>query len=905
MPRTVLLKRSDLLNYGLALGLVAAAIAVASLLRPAIDHAAASLLVLVVPILLSAWWGGWGPALLATLTVSLASWPLAATDSVGRVTTVAMLMGLGLLVSWITARRRQEELVRQQSQTEVEDLNRRLNARARELQTLIDASPIGLAVAHDPACMAISVNPAGARMLRLGEQQNASASAVRPGTLPFSLRRDGREISPQEMPMQMAVAQRCSIRDLELEIVYADGSVGHLYEYATPLLDESGDVQGCLGFWVDLTRLRLAERALHESEDRFRGMADAAPVLIWMAGPDGRHTYFNDRWLQFTGRSMEVELGEGWTGDVHPDDLPAYRAAYTEAVQSRSSFTHEYRLRRADGMYRWILDQGVPRRAADGTLLGYIGSCVDITDRLVVERALRESEAQLRTAFETAAAGQAILDPRTTRFVRTSRRLCEMLGRSEADLRNRRMEEFVAPDAVPALRALVEEWNQPHFVENQAELQMVRPGGGLLWVNLATAVVRDPEGNPLQMIGIFLDTTDRKRAEAELERYRNHLEEIVVERTRALQDSTNRLRMSERMAALGTLSAGLGHDMGNLLLPIRLRLDTINHKGVPEELRDDLKAIATCTDYLQRLSNGLRLLSVDPDQAGANPGSIDLHEWWRDVEPFLKNTLRRGVELERRFREPLPRVAMRRHQLTQAVLNLVQNAGDAVLPDRDGRVCVWAEPGETDEWVRIGVTDNGIGMSDEVRARCLDPFFTRKTRGLSTGLGLALVHGLVQRAGGRIDITSREGEGATFALTLPAVKQETVDSLRVEPGGRGRANVVVADERIRKYTAAILRSMGFAAEQNDDFHPDTTLIVGDESLDPATTGEWLAANPEVRCVVFGRFPDFEGNPRVLKLQRNPRASDIRNVLREFLGIVPVQPNHVSRDRQNVHSNLVR
>jgi PAS domain S-box-containing protein len=161
-----------------------------------------------------------------------------------------------------------------------------------------------------------------------------------------------------------------------------------------------------IGVWIDITMQKQAQDGLRESEARFRAMADTAPVMIWMSGTDRLCTFFNKGWLDFTGRSLEQELGNGWAESVHREDVDRCIGIYINSFDTRRSFTMEYRLRRRDGEYRWVLDSGAPRFASDGTFLGYIGSCIDITEHKRAEVEARKHRDELAHLSRVAIMGE-------------------------------------------------------------------------------------------------------------------------------------------------------------------------------------------------------------------------------------------------------------------------------------------------------------------------------------------------------------------------------------------------------------------------------------------------------------------------------------------------------------------
>ena len=186
----------------------------------------------------------------------------------------------------------------------------------------------------------------------------------------------------------------------EWRITWPDGSIHWIAGYWQVFGDGKSEPQRVVGVNLDATERKSAEQSLRESEQRFRLMANQAPVMIWMSGGDKRPEYFNQTWLDFTGRSLATELHSGLRDITHPDDFERCRKDYYEAFDSRRPFTKECRVRRQDGEYRWLLDTGVPRVLSDGSFAGYIGCCIDITDHKRAEEVLSNVSRQLIGAQE-------------------------------------------------------------------------------------------------------------------------------------------------------------------------------------------------------------------------------------------------------------------------------------------------------------------------------------------------------------------------------------------------------------------------------------------------------------------------------------------------------------------------
>jgi PAS domain S-box-containing protein len=296
-----------------------------------------------------------------------------------------------------------------------------------------------------------------------------------------------------------------------------------------PIKDASGAVTGIFVEGADVTDRALAEAALRDSEARFRDIADATPVLIWISDTDKTCIWFNSRWLDFTGRTMQQESGYGWVDGVHPDDLDRCVVVYNAAFDRREAYRTEYRRRRFDGEWRILDASGVPR-FIDGAFVGYIGSCIDVTDQRAAARALSESEEQLRLATEAAEVGLWDADlvtdtlywpPRVKTMFGISAHVPVSLADFYAGLHPDDREHTIAAfDAAvdPARRALYD-----------VEYRSVGKEDGIVrWVAAkGRAIFRDDRCT--RIIGTAIDITTRKAAEAQLRELNERLEQRVAE----------------------------------------------------------------------------------------------------------------------------------------------------------------------------------------------------------------------------------------------------------------------------------------------------------------------------------------------------------------------------------------
>ena len=281
---------------------------------------------------------------------------------------------------------------------------------------------------------------------------------------------------------------------------------------------------------------------VRESEERFRLVANTAPVMIWMSGTDKLCTYFNQPWLEFTGRSLEAELGSGWAEGVHKEDLKHYLETYSLAFDQRRSFVLEYRLRHKDGEYRWIFDKGVPRFNAGGSFAGFIGSCLDITDRKLAE------EARFRhTAVIESTEDGIITKDLNSVIVSWNSAAQHLFGYTEAEAVGQPITILFPPDLLDEELKILERLKSGDHIEHYETTRLTK-AGKKVDVSLTISPVKDWNGKVMGYTNIAHDITARKQAE-----------QILQETNRALEAQTAALQSREELLKIfvKTVPAGV------------------------------------------------------------------------------------------------------------------------------------------------------------------------------------------------------------------------------------------------------------------------------------------------------------------------------------------------------------
>ncbi len=574
-----------------------------------------------------------------------------------------------------------------------------------------------------------------------------------------------------------------------------------------------------------LLRIRAAEAALRFSEAKFRTIAETMPQVVWSARPNGVYDYFNGRWHAYTGRSAGTFDGgdddrEGWHRALHPDDRQRTRDAWETSRKSGEAFESECRLRATDGTYRWFLVRALPIHDDSAAIIRWFGTCTDIEDIVDARELLTRSQAELevRVAARTREIAEA------NERLRRERAFSELLVASSTDgllaydnalrytLWNPAMERMsglspamalgrVATELFPFLRGEPEEAMRRALAGETAPIRdqryTIAESGREGWLEADCMPLRATNGEIIGAIAFVRDTTERRTVEEQL-------------------------RQAQKVEALGQLTSGVAHDFNNLLSAILGNLELIR-KHLPD---DDSVMIERLDNALQGAERGAaltqRLLAFARRQ-DLKPGAVEIATLLEGMRDLIQRSVGPTITLTFRPAADVQPACVDPNQLELAILNIAVNARDA-MPD-GGSLTIAADNvvmgGDHDmppgAYVRLAMTDNGVGMNEATLARAIDPFFTTKEPGKGTGLGLSMIHGLAAQSGGRLRLSSRLGSGTTVEILLPraAVPPQRASNSEAKPeiATRTLSVLIVEDDwLIARSTQAMIEDLGHAVD---------------------------------------------------------------------------------------------
>jgi PAS domain S-box-containing protein len=514
-----------------------------------------------------------------------------------------------------------------------------------------------------------------------------------------------------------------------------------------------------VAYILDLTERKRAERALRERERELSQLVDIVPVHIRRLTPEGEPVFFNKRLIDFLGLDIadfyEMEMGRLSTALqtlVHPDDLANVREVVRRSLANGEPYAMKYRIRRADGAYRWVDGRAEPVRDETGTIVQWYSVSFDIDDQVRAQEALRDSERMLRQLVETLPAMIDCTAPDGEPIYR-SRQLREFLG---YDLDN--LDETGGSRLIQTLDASVHPYDLAGVKESYANSlatgapyarkhRLRRFDGEYRWVETRAAAMRNAEGTIQQWNVICLDINDQVRAEAEL---------------RLAQE---RLARASQEASLAELSASIAHEVNQPLAAIVansnacqrwLRSNPPNLDRAQTTVERIIRDANAAADIVSRI-RALFKQSVELRSFTTLPGVI------AEARGLMaEEAARRRVQMVIDIQSPLPLVAFDRVQIQQVLINLMRNGMDA-MDGMGGDEILGMSVRHADDAVQIEISDLGQGI--EFPDKIFEPFFTTKANGM--GMGLAICRSIVESHGGRLWAEKNEPKGARFIFTLP------------------------------------------------------------------------------------------------------------------------------------------
>jgi PAS domain S-box-containing protein len=592
-----------------------------------------------------------------------------------------------------------------------------------------------------------------------------------------------------------------------------EGSTIWLSTSKVPLCLADGEVFGVLGVYEDITKRKRTEETLRDSEEKYRLAMEAVSDGLWDWNCQTGKVYYSPGWCHIIDEESVSSVFESWRQRIHPEDSDKILGPLKEHLEGKTNqWEQEHRLRTRSGQWKWVLGRGrVVARTDTGSPLRMVGTMVDISERRQAEESVRENEEKFRTLFETMAEG-VFYQGLDGALIDANPAALEMLGLS--------LDELGQGSYDPSYDVFHEDGtpSPPDEYPSLVALRTGKPIKGAIrgvfnpkkkcqvWMTLnAIPQFHQGEAVPYRVFVTLHDLTQRKLDE---------------ESKKKLE---SRLRHAQKLEAIGTLAGGIAHDFNNILTPIigytEMALNTLEESDpITYDLNEVLTAANRAKDLVKQILTSSRL--GEEQLMRPMDASLIVKEAMKLIRASLPST----IEIRQNIRKVT--VVGDATQIHQIVVNLCTNAAHAMkdtgimdvslmevdLGSQDlvGLSTTDLRPGKH---LKLSVKDSGTGMDPETMERIFDPYFTTKEVGKGTGLGLAVVHGIVKRHGGEILVRSEIGKGSVFDVFIPVaesnLKSETSDSEDL-PKGNERILLVDDEPAIARLGARMLVQLGYS-----------------------------------------------------------------------------------------------
>ena len=600
--------------------------------------------------------------------------------------------------------------------------------------------------------------------------------------------------------MQLALSERRNHFFFKHRL--ADGAIRDVEVYSGPLTLKGKAM--LYSIVHDITERKRAEKAMHDSEERFRSMIQSLSDMIFILDRNGRLTYESPSTSQILGYQPGYFIGKSPFINIHHDDLDRVIKAMEEVVQSvNPGIPTQFRYRKADDTWCYLEAVG-SNQFKNPSIKGIVLTVRDITERKRVEDALLESEKKYRNILENIEDGYYEVDT-AGNFTFVNKSTCRILGYSADELMVKNNREYTDDNNAKNMLKVYKEVYRTGIPTKAYDWELIRKDGSKCFVETVVSLITDSNNVKTGFRGIARDITERKQAEEE----RAKMEE--------------QYRQAQKMEAIGQLAGGIAHDFNNMLNIILGYSQIALMKLEPSSpLHADIREIESAG---KRSADLVRQLLAFARKQTIAPKVLDINNTVAGMLNMLRKLIGEDIDLLWMPAANLWPVKMDPAQIDQILANLAVNARDSI--SGVGRITIETGNAEFDDlycaqhtgfvpgqYLLLAVSDNGCGMDKETLERIFEPFFTTKETGKGTGLGLATVYGIVKQNNGFINVNSEPGKGTTFKIYLPRHGKE--DTATNEPRahtkpltGTETVLLVEDDEALLKMAEIMLKGLGY------------------------------------------------------------------------------------------------